>query len=224
VTITRPTKQQARSERSTNAMLEAASELIVEGGFASVTFAAVGERAGYSRGLVTARFGSKEGLVEALIERIVNTWNHRNVLPRTRGKSGLDGLAILIEAIWRQSEVNPRGLRVLYSLMFEALGPDESLRTRFAEFHVVMRTDFARMVAKGKRDGSIRSDVEPAREAALIIAAMRGIGYQWLLDPENFDPVDSFACLHDVTVSRLSALSDSESPALVPIMERNVAT
>jgi len=203
--IERPTRQQERTERSTNALLDAAASLIVEGGFASLTFAAIGERAGYSRGLVTARFGSKEGLVEELIDRIVTTWNHRNVLPRTKDKTGLDGLDVLLDAIRRQAESDPRGLRVLYALMFEALGPDEELRTRFAKFHETMRADFARLISKGQTDGSIRRGLVPAREAALVVGGLRGIGYQWLVDPDRFDPVGALAYLHDTTTERLAA-------------------
>ena len=33
----------------------------------------------------------------------------------------------------------------------------------------------------------------------LVIAGLRGIGYQWLLDPDGFDPVSSLAYLHDTT-------------------------
>jgi len=47
-------------------LLDAAADLIAEGGYEAMTLAAVGERAGYSRGLVTARFGSKDQLLEAL--------------------------------------------------------------------------------------------------------------------------------------------------------------
>ena len=114
-------KQQLRTERSINALLEAASDLIVEGGFDALTFAAIGERAGYSRGLVSAKFGSKDGLIDALIDRIVTTWSHKNVIPRTTGKTGLEGAVILIDAIRAQAAKDPRGLRVLYSLMFEAV-------------------------------------------------------------------------------------------------------
>jgi AcrR family transcriptional regulator len=198
-------KQHLRTARSTNALLDATSELITEGGFASLTFAAIGERAGYSRGMVTARFGSKEGLIEALIDRIVTRWSHRNVLPLTAGKLGLEGMSILLDAIRRQAAKDPRGLRVLYALMFESLGPDEALRTRFAKLHDTMRSDFAAIVTKGRRDGSIGDGLRAAREAALIIAGLRGIGYQWLLDPERFDPVDALAYLHDTTVDRLAS-------------------
>ncbi len=202
--MTTPTPQRERTERSTNALLEAASELIVEGGFASLTFAAVGERAGYSRGLVTARFGSKAGLVDALIDRIVTTWSHRNVLPRTREATGIDALSTLLDAITRQAARDPRGLRVLYALTFESAGGPPELRARFAEFHEVLRTDLVRMIRRGRRDGTIRPGGDAAIEAGLIVGGLRGIGLQWLLDPDAIDPVPLLAHLHDTTITRLA--------------------
>ncbi len=200
-----PNKQQIRAQRSTNALLDAAADLIVEGGFAALTFAKIGDRAGYSRGMVTARFGSKDGLIEALIDRIVTTWSHRNVIPRTKGSTGLAGAVTLIDAIRAQAARDPRGLRVLYSLMYEATGSDEDLRMRFAKFHEVMRADFAGYVRKGQRDGSVRRGPSPDREGELIVAGLRGIGYQWLLDPSTFDPVEALAYLRDTTSERLAA-------------------
>ncbi len=206
-------KQQQRTERSTNALLEAASDLIVEGGFAALTFAAIGERAGYSRGMVTARFGNKDGLIDALIDRIVTTWSHRNVMPHTKGRSGLDGAMTLLDAIIAQAVKNPRGLRVLYSLMFEAVGSDEDMVLRFAKFHEVMRADFAGYVRRGQRDGSIRKSPSPDREAELFVAGLRGIGFQWLLDPGSFDPVKALTYLRSTTHDRLTnQLSDKETP------------
>lgn len=197
-------RQQARNERSTNALLDAAAELIVEGGFSALTLATIGERAGYSRGLVTARFGSKDLMVGELIERIVGRWSHRNVLPRTKGKSGREAMLVMLDAIRAQAERDPRALRVLYALMFEAIGPDDALKARFASFHEGMRTDFARFVQRGKRDGSVAKSVNANAEATLVIAGLRGIGYQWLLDPEHFDPVPALAYLHATTADRLT--------------------
>jgi AcrR family transcriptional regulator len=200
----KPNKQQVRSERSTNALLDAAAELIVEGGLGALTFAAIGERAGYSRGMVTARFGNKDGLIDALIDRIVTRWSHRNVIPLTKGRTGLEGAITLVEAIRAQAAKDPRGLRVLYSLMFEATGSDEDLRVRFAKFHEVMRADFAGYVRAGQRDGSVRSGPSPDREGELLVASLRGIGYQWLLDPTAFDPVKALTYLRDTTTERLA--------------------
>jgi len=201
-------KQQLRSERSTNALLEAASELIVEGGFAALTFAAIGERSGYSRGMVTARFGTKDGLIDALIDRIVTTWSHRNVIPHTKDSSGLDGAMTLLTAIETQASKDPRGLQVLYSLMFEAVGSTDDMGERFAKFHEVMRADFAQFVRRGQRDGSIRRGPSPQREAELIVAGLRGIGFQWLLDPGAFDPVAALRYLRSTVYDRLAVPAD----------------
>lgn len=205
MSVPRPNKQEQRTRRSTNALLEAAGELIAEGGFEALTFAAIGERAGYSRGMVSARFGSKDGLIEALIDRIVNGWGHRNVLPLTRGKPGLEAITILIGAIRSQAAADPGALRVLYALMFEATGGDDDLRRRFAKFHEGFRADVARLVVRGQRDGSIRASAVPDAEGTLVVSALRGIGYQWLLDPSGFDPAPALDYLGDTTAARLRA-------------------
>ena len=205
-----PNKQQERTERSTNALLEAASNLIVEGGFAALTFAAIGERAGYSRGMVTARFGNKDGLIDALIERIVTTWSHQNVIPHTKGRSGLEGAMTLLDAIRKQAAKDPRGLQVLYSLMFEAVGSNEEMVMRFAKFHEGMRADVARYVRRGQRDGSIRKGLSPDREAELFVASLRGIGFQWLIDEGAFDPVKALTYLRTTTHDRLATTTHIE--------------
>ena len=68
-----PPKQE-RSEESTRRLLDAAVELVAEAGYAGMTLAATGDRAGYSRGLVTTRFGNKENLLRALIDRLGERW------------------------------------------------------------------------------------------------------------------------------------------------------
>src|SRR6185312_13295349 len=58
--------QQERRAQAETALLNAAAELVVQHGVRSLTLARVGERAGYSRGLVTHHFGSKQTLIERL--------------------------------------------------------------------------------------------------------------------------------------------------------------
>jgi AcrR family transcriptional regulator len=200
-----PSRQQQRTQRSTRALLEAAGELIADGGYEKMTLAAVGKRAGYSRGLVSARFGSKDKLLEALVQRITTVWTHRNVLPRTRGRSGLDAVLVILDAIRAQAERDPRALRVLYALMFEALGPNTELRRHFAEFHRTMRADLIRLLRRGTRDGSVDRGADPEAEATLVIAGLRGIAYQWALDPNDVDLMAALAHLSCATESRLRA-------------------
>jgi AcrR family transcriptional regulator len=202
-------RQQERSSTSTRRLLDAAGDLIGEGGYAAMTLAAVGARAGYSRGLVTARFGSKRELLEALVDRISTNWNVRNVHPRTVGKPGLDGLLITLEAIRIQARRNPDALRRLYALQFEALGPVPELRNHFVEFHRTMRADMAAFVRRGLRDGSVSPGASPKAEGAAIVAALRGIGYQWLLDPDQIDAPAMIGHLISTVERRLRAAEEA---------------
>lgn len=198
-------RQQERSDLSTRRLLEAAGELIAEQGYVGMTLAAVGERAGYSRGLVTMRFGSKAKLLDAVVERITTGWSHRNLLPQSEGKSGLDGFLGLISAISRQFERDAHNIRLLWALMFEALGPNKELRRYFVEFHRRMRADMAVLLRRGIKDGSIRPGTVVDDEAAAIVTGLRGIAYQWLLDPDGFFPLPALAHLYEATEGRLRA-------------------
>lgn len=210
-----PNRQQERREASTKAMLDAAVDLIAEGGLAAMTFAAIGERSDFSRTLVTYRFGSRDGLIEALVDHIVSGWTEREILqgeeavpdhqlvPEAKGRPGLDGVIILIEAIHSQFKRDQRWLRALYTLMFAATGPDEELRMRFSSFHRDFRRDLSKIISDGQADGSIRGDIAPDDEATVILGGLRGIGYQWLLDPENLDPSPALRCLAESASERL---------------------
>jgi AcrR family transcriptional regulator len=63
--------QQARSIESTERMLNAAAQLLREGGADAVTVDAVIARAGTSTGAFYARFDNRQGLFEALHERFL---------------------------------------------------------------------------------------------------------------------------------------------------------
>ena len=65
-----PMKQEDRRNRSTKKLIKAYLELAAEQGVASITFDSIGERAGYSRGLAFQKFGSKDGLLEAVINHL----------------------------------------------------------------------------------------------------------------------------------------------------------
>jgi AcrR family transcriptional regulator len=70
-TISEP--QNARSRRSRAALLDATRELISEGGFDTLTMAAVAERAGVSRRSVYLHFATRAELVTALFSRLGET-------------------------------------------------------------------------------------------------------------------------------------------------------
>ena len=196
-------KHQQRNEASTKAMLDAAAQLIVEGGLDAITLAAVGERSGYSRGLASARFGSKAGLIDALIDRISYGWRSRVVRSAERA-TGIEALVGFYEAISVQMTRDDTGLRVLYSLMFEAVGPDALVRTRIADLNQEQIERFGDHLQRGIDDGTIRDDVDVEAEAHLVLAGLRGMAFLWMVDPERVDGIAAMRRLGDEAADRLA--------------------
>jgi AcrR family transcriptional regulator len=181
-----PVVKQARAELSTRRLLDAASDLIGEVGYHGATLALIAQRAGYSHGLVTRRFGSKENLIYALVERMTTTWARRagNPDPTPLGAAGVGAfLDNLVEGHRR----SPAALRGLWVLMFEALNSVPALRDRVAELHRDFRRDVADLVRRSIAAGVVSTEVDPDQVARLLISGVRGAAYQWILDPDEVD-------------------------------------
>src|SRR6218665_1286137 len=88
----RPAVRRAKAERggeSDRRWIEAAIRLIARVGYTHTTLESSGVEAGYSRGLVQHRFGSKERLLEELIKHITADYRER-LLVRLQGLRGMD--------------------------------------------------------------------------------------------------------------------------------------
>lgn len=179
--------QQKRSELSTRRLLDAAADLIAEVGYDRATLAAIGERAGYSHGLVTRRFVTKENLLGSLLERMTFSWEATVLRPAVADRVGADALEVVIDAIEESVRSSPREMRALYALMFEALKPIPVLRDRMVALHRGFASDVARHLRRGVETGAVHPDVDPESAARLFVATLRGSAYLWLLDPESFD-------------------------------------
>jgi AcrR family transcriptional regulator len=175
--------QQDRSFESTRRLLNAAAELVAERGYADATVAEIGKRAGYSRGLVSARFGSKENLMWALVQRASDAW-FQHLLDPPRNGSARDQLLELVRTIGEHVVRDPLALRVLERLIFEA---SDELHERFVASQRQMEASFRDILTRGIDDGSIRDDIDTEVDAALLVATLRGISYQWFLYPDEVD-------------------------------------
>jgi len=199
-----PTTMQARSELSTTRLIEAAADLIAEQGYDRTTLMAIAKRAGYTHGLVTARFGSKEGLLWAVVERMVVDWQEALLNPSIGAKTGPEAVHAMLSEVrtsWRKS---PKRMRALYTLMFEALLPIPTLNERMAQLHRDLRRSAQKAVQDGIADGSVRRDTDAAAVARLVVGGLRGAVYQHMLDPRSV-PIDR-------ALGELTALVDALLP------------
>ncbi|MCF7550614.1 TetR/AcrR family transcriptional regulator [Pseudonocardia sp. WMMC193] len=175
----RRTQEQRRAETERR-VLEAATALIAATGSRSVTLAQVGEAAGYSRGIVYHQFGSRERLIEAVLDRAQNLG-----LPDS-ADDGLGHLVAIVETYLQAVARRAPTTRAFLQLWMEAVAADPVVAPLFAERDEGFRRFLADVVRRGIADGSVRSEVDPAAAATVLMALLRGAGLQLIATP----PVD----------------------------------
>jgi len=186
VSVAAPRTQAERSAQSDRAMLAAAIDLILEHGTEKTTLAAIGERAGYSRGLATYRFGSKAGLFDAVCKSIGRRW--LTYLQAGVGeKTGIEAMTAALDAFFRFVTESPREAQVLHLLYCGAASPASEYQDTSRAIHLRQQRDVAKWIRAGIDEGSIRADVDPDSVAAQYIAYISGMTYLWVISPDTVD-------------------------------------
>jgi AcrR family transcriptional regulator len=181
-------------------MLEAAVELMGERGYEQTTLAAIGEAAGYSRGLATHHFGSKADLFAQVI-RWISEKLRREVESALRERGAVDALIAFVDAHRRFGDQNPGMTRALYVLWFQSLIADSPMRDAAIEDLLGHRDRIRRIIEQGITAGTVRADADANAEAIQFCGALFGLGLQWLIDPGGFRTED----MHQRFKERLGA-------------------
>jgi len=174
--------QQERREQAEAALLNAAAELVVEEGVHSLTLARVGDRAGYSRGLITHYFGSKQ----ALLQRLARA-TQSGFVPGLDGMpTGLDRLLRLIDGyIGALGQL--RMANRAFLLLWAEAATSADLARIFRERDEAFRADLSEDIAAAIADGRVQPDVSADEVAVALLAQLRGIGLQRLVDSAAVD-------------------------------------
>ncbi|PRY38209.1 TetR/AcrR family transcriptional regulator [Umezawaea tangerina] len=191
--------QRERRDRTETALVAAAAELVVESGLRSMTLARVGERAGYSRGIVNHHFGTKQALLEALAHATQSGF----VPGVDRFEPGLDRLLAVVEGYvgaLGDISVISRAFLLLWAESSTTPELTDLFRARDEGFRSRLRAD----VEAGIAEGRVRPDVASDDVAVTILGQLRGIGLQRVLAP---DVVDTERLRHVVADQWRRALS-----------------
>jgi AcrR family transcriptional regulator len=182
----RPRQTQAeRREQTEQALLDAAARRFGRSGIDNTSLAEIGEEAGYSRGLVNHRFGSKAALVERLAE------NSQRAFVQTVQNTGYEDEAGAVLAVIdayldhvTQSATATRAFIVMWGAAF----PEDSLlRPIFTTDDAHFRDGIKRLVRAGQNGGCISPGVNPEGFAVIFVALLRGIAAQFYVDPAGVD-------------------------------------
>ena len=164
--------QQQRREETERRLVDAATSLFAERGSRSVSLADVGRLAGYSSGIVSHHFGSKQRLLAAVVQQA-----QQFDVP-TSGTFGLERLTAVLSTYLRTLRDRAPGPQAFLQLWSEAVAADPVLAPLFAERDAWFRGLLADHISSGVDDGSIRSDVDPDAQAIALVGLLRGTALQ----------------------------------------------
>ncbi|WP_285586942.1 TetR/AcrR family transcriptional regulator [Herbidospora sp. NBRC 101105] len=178
---------QKRGVARRRAMVDAAIELFARQGVRGTGVAAVAERAGATPSALIHHFGSKDGLVQAVLEEA-----DRRALERLSASP--DAEPTLDQAFeWFVRDAGhtaaaDRDLAALHTtLTAENLEPGAALHTWFRDRGRALRAHLTSLYGRAMADGSARAELDPSILAAETAAFIEGAHLVWLLDPERVD-------------------------------------
>jgi AcrR family transcriptional regulator len=171
-------------------ILNAAAHLIADEGFGRLKIGAVCARTGYARSVIFQHFGDKDGLGQRLVEYAVEEFTtaySEAVAARTGSATAtpMDLLRALLDIIFELIRTMPTLNHAFLALWGDAASEYSALRGALTEADRRFRFAIAQTLASGVADGTI-TGVRDAYAGALL-AQLRGISMQALIDPDGVD-------------------------------------
>jgi AcrR family transcriptional regulator len=179
-----PRTQEQRRIEAEHRLVQAAAELVGEIGPGKVTLANVGERAGYSRGLATHHFGSKGALMQRLVDAVTSQFRDAMV-EESQSDSPIDQLRQLVDFYFHLlSDLQPVNRARLVLWADAVAGPSEDVRPQMVSADREFREEIEKRIEMAVTAGEVKADVDPHGLATVIIAMLRGVALQHVLDSQ----------------------------------------
>jgi AcrR family transcriptional regulator len=163
-------------------IIAVAITVFAEHGYAGGSIRTIADRVGVSHATLLQHFGSKEGLLTAVLEE----WDRRTVETTLTGVAGLDYFRRLPEVM--TAHLSNRGLLELFTtIAAEASSPahpaHDFIQRRYADNLATQAAHLQQAIDTG--DVAPLTPAEIEIEVRVVTAVLDGIGLQWLLDPST---------------------------------------
>lgn len=191
-------KARAGTAARREAVLEAAMSVFGARGYNKAALSEVAERAGMTHAGVLHHFGSKEGLLVAVLQ-----YRDGDEVDGIAARGQVDGPAFvghLLDTV--EANTGRRGVVQAYAVLSaESVTDGHPAQEYFRGRIATLRRKLVAVLREFARDGI--DEEELVRAANSFIAVMDGLQVQWLLDPEAVDMPGTVAMVLDEVIDRL---------------------
>jgi len=170
-------------------IVEAAVAIITEQGLQNLSLSEIEQRAGMSRGQLTYYFPTKEDILLAVFDRLLQLMYER--IGEPAGQPGLETggwewVQHLLDRLLRQPPVSPE-FHVLQYTFLSQIGHREDFRRRLATLYEEWRTNLAKGLAQDIALHPHAPQASSRALATLVQALLHGLAVQAAADPQSFD-------------------------------------
>lgn len=179
-------------------LLKAARRVVMRRGYPGLSVKAVGQEAGVHESLIYYHFGSKAGLVEALVNSLVE--DPALAINDDDPRGGRSPVETLMDA-GRRTWANRHEFR-LYNELLPHIIRSNKLRQHVADEYVSIQSRHARYL----RATTSLDERASEQLAAMGLALLDGLGLHSAIDPDRFDQAAVYELWSDIVEAYLSAL------------------
>ena len=140
---------------------------------------------GYSRGLVSRRYGSKDQLLVRVLNYLENWLNEKSKIA-TNNKYGLDAINSLILSISDDFYLNREKYRAYFWLRFYGLEQNKILNECLVRFHNMREENTIKWLKEALALEELSRNVDIEMVHDFIKTSLMGLVHNWMVDP-NFN-------------------------------------
>jgi AcrR family transcriptional regulator len=178
-------KKRKSAEVRRHDIVEAAMEIIRHEGVSRLTTRSLSQAVGIAQATLFLHFGNKSHVLVALVDTIQERLQAEMASLGLAQMSPLDRLKAVVRAHLRFIQKQPGIPRLLFSE--ELQSGDPIFRDRMNELVMFFLKFIADLIAAAQEQGAIRPDIVPQQNACILIAAVQGLAFRWVLSDQRFD-------------------------------------
>lgn len=160
-------------------------EIIRHEGVARLTTRSLSRAVGIAQPTLFLHFGNKSHVLLALVDTIQERLQQEMAGLGLAQLTPLERLKVVIRAHLNFIQQQPGIPRLLFSE--ELQSGDPLFRDRMNELVSFFLNFIAGLISAAQAQGEIRPDIVPQQNACILIAAVQGLAFRWVLSDQRFE-------------------------------------
>jgi AcrR family transcriptional regulator len=178
-------KKRKSAEVRRHDIVEAAMDIIRHEGVGKLTTRSLSRAVGIAQPTLFLHFGNKSHILVALVDTIQERLQKGMAGLGLAQMTPLERLKAVIRAHLNFIQQQPGIPRLLFSEVLQS--GDPIFRDRMNELVMFFLNFIVGLIVAAQEEGEIRSDIVPQQNACILIAAVQGLAFRWILSDHRFD-------------------------------------